>query len=590
MRRAVLIVTTAMALSVTAATAQASIRLVAPGGVNTGNCIASACHTIQYAIGQAGGGDTISIAAGTYPETLTTTKDLTFTGVGPQTFIDADAAASPGVALDIGSQTVTLGNLRIRGGLSPSGGGDEKPAVASSGVTPSKLTLTGVTVEQAPASNPALQGAAIQFDAATTLSVTSSTVSGFEVALGTQDGSTVAIASSTISVPLSSAVGTNIALGLNDSPTTINDSTVIGDEAIDDDNGDLTLTRTVVRGRRLGVSLRDDFGGPHVTLRDSVVAPGNGELDTAIAINGTGASQTLRPILTLVGDSILARSDSGAIGVDATLAKADTTVFSRNTILRAIDPGSGTDQADIATGATNPIRWDLGYTAFTTVSGPAIPTPGSDTNIAAVPHFVDDTGADLHLSSASTLFDVGDPSQVSAGETDVTGAPRAQPHSCGGTPVPDIGAYEATVFCPVLPPPPVVIPITTTPTTPAPPPPTPPAAKDTTKPVLSSLSFHSSHFTVAHHSKLHVTLSETADVKVSVQVPHHHSHHRPTTYVTIGSVTYHHEKHGFNSITFSGRIHSKPLSHGSYRAVIYATDAAGNASSHHHLNFAIVSH
>jgi hypothetical protein len=592
MRRSSLIAATILALGASASPAQAATRLVATGGSNTGNCLTSACQTVQYAISQAGSGDTIQIAAGTYPETLNVTKDVTLAGVGPQTFIDGNGAAAPGPGIDIANHTVTLQNLHVRGGLDPAGGGDERSAVLSSSATPSKLTIVGCTLDQAPASSPALAGAAIQFDASTTLSISSSTVSGFDVGIGTQASSTLTIASSSVNVPLTSAPGGDIALTLDDSATTITDSTIGGDTAIDDDDGNLTLTRSVVHARTMGVIVRDDFEGPEIALRDSVVAPGAGELDTAIQVNGTGASGTVRPALALVGDTILARSNGGAVGIDTTIAKADTTVFMRNTILRAIDPGSGTNEHDIATGATNPIRWDLGFSAFTTTTGPAIPLPGSDTNIAAVPHFVDDTGADLHLASNSTLFDAGDAAQVQAGEEDVAGASRALPHSCGGAAVPDIGAYEATVFCPVLPPPPVVTPVTTTDSTPAPPPPPPatPAAKDTTKPVLSKLSFHSSHFTVAHHSKLHVTLSEAADVTVSVQVAHHHSHHRPTTYTTVGSTTYHHEKQGADSILISGRVKSKALRHDSYRAVVYATDAAGNVSSHHHLNFSIVSH
>src|SRR5262249_39827754 len=156
-------------------------------------------------------------------------------------------------------------------------------------------------------------------------------------------------------------------------------------------------------------------------------------------INGVTASGNKRPVLTLIGDTILARSNSSPVGLDTTLAKADTTVFARNTILRAIDPGSGTDQDSIATGATNPIRWDIDYSAFTTTSGPAIPLPGADHNVDAVPHFIDDTGADLRLGPTSTLFDKGDPAQVTAGETDVTGAPRAIPLTCAVPPTPDIG-------------------------------------------------------------------------------------------------------------------------------------------------------
>ena len=64
------------------ATANHGTRFVAPTGTDTGRCIAAAhpCLTINYAVSQAGAGDTIRVAAGNYPEIVTVDKPLTFLG------------------------------------------------------------------------------------------------------------------------------------------------------------------------------------------------------------------------------------------------------------------------------------------------------------------------------------------------------------------------------------------------------------------------------------------------------------------------------------------------------------------------------
>jgi hypothetical protein len=62
--------------------AAAAIRSVAPSGSDTGDCIASPCHTIQYAVNQAAAGDTVMVATGTYAESVTVAKRLSLVGSG----------------------------------------------------------------------------------------------------------------------------------------------------------------------------------------------------------------------------------------------------------------------------------------------------------------------------------------------------------------------------------------------------------------------------------------------------------------------------------------------------------------------------
>jgi parallel beta-helix repeat protein len=74
----------------TSQAAAATTRLVAPAGSDSGDCVASPCATIGYAVSQANAGDTVSVAAGTYPETVRIEKQLALLGRGAT--IDADGS------------------------------------------------------------------------------------------------------------------------------------------------------------------------------------------------------------------------------------------------------------------------------------------------------------------------------------------------------------------------------------------------------------------------------------------------------------------------------------------------------------------
>lgn len=62
------------------ASAAQTLKVNGSTGANSGNCVASACATIAYAIGQSTSGDRIEVAAGHYEEKLTLNKDLTIEG------------------------------------------------------------------------------------------------------------------------------------------------------------------------------------------------------------------------------------------------------------------------------------------------------------------------------------------------------------------------------------------------------------------------------------------------------------------------------------------------------------------------------
>lgn len=96
-------------------------RLVAVGGTDTGDCISAACGTIKYAISQASHGDTVSIAAGTYPETnIIVDKTLTFAGAGAASTIVSRSGGPLARIFDIGpnnpSINVIISGVTIRNG------------------------------------------------------------------------------------------------------------------------------------------------------------------------------------------------------------------------------------------------------------------------------------------------------------------------------------------------------------------------------------------------------------------------------------------------------------------------------------------
>jgi hypothetical protein len=67
-------------LALSAPAAAATVRQVANGGSDTGDCTAAACATIGYAVSQAANGDVIKVAAGTYDEEVAVTKRVSLEG------------------------------------------------------------------------------------------------------------------------------------------------------------------------------------------------------------------------------------------------------------------------------------------------------------------------------------------------------------------------------------------------------------------------------------------------------------------------------------------------------------------------------
>jgi hypothetical protein len=199
-------------------------RYVATTGNNSGNnCMNSSapCKTVTYAINQAGSGNIIHIAGGTYTENLIVSKNLSFEGMGVDVTI-LDGGGTGRVVL-VNAYTVSFSSLTISGGNS---GTEDGGGIFNYGT----LSLEEVKV----ANNVARSGGGILSNG--TLTMTHSLVSGNKANVeSTSDGG---------------------GLFLNSShPTSITDTTISGNIATyysggihDQGSGLLTLTNVTISG------------------------------------------------------------------------------------------------------------------------------------------------------------------------------------------------------------------------------------------------------------------------------------------------------------------------------------------------------
>ncbi len=442
-------------------------------GSNACASAATPCLTIQNAVGHASAGDTIRIGPGLFAQAVSTATSLSFVGAGAgtpgsfnpstDTAIDAAGTGSPG--LTVSDAPASIQGLRIRGGVFNDGnGGEVDPAILDHASASPPLTVSNCLLLQSNPPNPDMIDFALLVAGARAV-VHDSRVFGYADGIAIDGaGGTLAVDGSTVITPAPLGFLMSLtpvaSVAANGDPASISDSTLVGRTGLSDLDADASITRTVVRASGAGVMLRDEGDAPTLTVRDSVIGPAAGTLFGGIAVSSAAMSESEVPVVSLIFDSVLARSDSTAPNsgpphaLDVKDAATGTHVHTRNTILRAIDTSGAGANDDIVTGS-QAINWDLGHTDYTQTAGVGVPPPGSGTNIAALPDYNSVDGSDLTLAPNSPLFDAGDPSVVQPGETDVRGANRAVAHTCGAPALPDIGAFEAS--SPNCPPPTVSI-------------------------------------------------------------------------------------------------------------------------------------
>jgi len=126
-----------------------------------------------------------------------------------------------------------------------------------------------------------------------------------------------------------------------------------------------------------------------------------------------------------------------------------------------------------------------------------------------------------------------------------------------------------------------------------PPPPPPPPIGDRTRPKVTKLSLSRKRFKVGQVTTFRFTLSEAATTRISIarsaagrrvgrrcRAPKPSLRRRPrcARFVTVGSLLKPNLRPGAQRVRFSGRVRSRALRPGAYRATIVATDTGGNRS------------
>jgi hypothetical protein len=291
----------------------------------------------------------------------------------------------------------------------------------------------------------------------------------------------------------------------------------------------------------------------------------------------------------IVADGVdIVGSNPGATAVEASnglAASSNASVTLRNslirdfaTTLRAASSGSG--HTDIAASYSD-------YHAVNDRSGANASI--AEDHISDVGNVGFDSDEGWALLAGSPLIDAGDPAEAQG--LDFRGDPLVTDGDHDGLARRDIGAYELPGPLPseggVQPPA-----SADQPPAPADQPVLPPAGPDpdTQAPLVAGFTSVHKSFAISRArtavsarifrgTRFRYTLSEAARVLVTIR--------RASTGKAVGKLA-RTGKAGANSIKFSGRVGSKALKPGRYRAVITATDAAGNRSAPNGVRFRVV--
>jgi hypothetical protein len=346
-----------------------------------------------------------------------------------------------------------------------------------------------------------------------------------------------------------------------------------------------TIERSRVTGANTGVGA---YRGV-TTISRSVIRFSEGSGATGIyAGDQPGYSTKVNADgVTVVGPSL--PDTSGASSSTFLAADQSAEISLTNSIIRGVStaldagaPAGATGHASVAASYS-----DYNPSGNSTFGANASIAQANVSNVGDGGGFVDAANGDYHLRPGSPLLDAGDP--ATAQGLDLDGNPLVADGNADGIARRDMGAFELQ----------------------------PPSAAgghtpasggatslDTRPPLISAFKAAPALFAVsgagkAIAAKVHLgtrfryTLSETARVSVTIQRALAGRRAgskcvRPTSqlrrakpckrYHTVGTLTNSATK-GANSTRFSGKLGGRALRPGRYRAVIRATDAAGNRST-----------
>jgi hypothetical protein len=186
------------------------------------------------------------------------------------------------------------------------------------------------------------------------------------------------------------------------------------------------------------------------TLRDSVCwTSGCASANPALFVSSSVTAISNIRNVTAIAPGILCQG----IFVSGDGNGATTTLDARNVIARGGHP-SGDVWADTVAGATATVTLDHSNYATQNEVGTgnsSVTDPGTGTNQTSSPLFADATTGDFHQLAGSPTIDAGTSAATLLGTLDFDGEPRALDGNCDGNAMPDIGADEFSVTCPVPP-------------------------------------------------------------------------------------------------------------------------------------------
>jgi hypothetical protein len=603
----------------------AEVRYVAKGGSDVPGCTSpgAPCATVNYAVGQAGGGDTIQIGAGTYTESVDTEKVLTFIGAGGGTLAGIPAATlirgltAPGAA---GAPALELfhggevRSLRAEGGqganeaLTAGESGGDGIVFDSNAAGKWTLRLDHVVAvggDGGAGEHPADPfefgpgGIGLEAEAQPGEVAVFAVDSGFAGGSGLGNGDGIAVSGHGASADIArsamkatSVLGTGI-VGLSGARLSLD-----SDELNSESSSGATIYEgsiTIRHSRILGEY------GLEVVASGGTTSSGQVSDSLLISTGGVAAeSEAYDPgstsSLNIVGSTIVGLTSAAAVRAIREEESGPATVTLSNSIARRL-PISKAPPVDLLADRGAIVAASSSFISATAENGGSVPAPGSGSNLAVDPLFVDPEAGNFALQGASPLIDRGDPAVVQAGEIDLAGAPRSLDGNRDCLAAPDMGAFEVTgqgIPCDT---PPVVTQFGVTNKVFA-----PVGGKGGAK----GSALISARKKVKRGTRFVYTLSEAAKVTITIErklkgrrvgrgakarclkaTRANRKAPRCARFVKVTSLGAQ-AKAGKQSLPFSGRVRGKPLRPDSYRATIVAKDAGGQTSSPRQVGFRIV--